>query len=104
VILRFENIYIDGSGMITDPDSKNLEVITFRAPIANAEVTLNPEEIYKQDGTIYPKFNVKDVKIGIDHPNTIVSAFGHVPLFKTKKFEDTIKKWLERETQNTLVP
>jgi len=67
-------------------------------------VILNPEEVYKDDGSIYPKFNVKNVKIAIDYQNTIVSAFGQVPLFKTKKFEDSIKKWLEKETQHTLVP
>lgn len=60
--------------------------------------------MYKDDGSIYPKFNVKDVNIAIDHQNTIVSAFGHVPLFKTKRFEDAIKRLLEKETLNTLVP
>lgn len=102
--LKFGNIYIDGSGMIADPETKNLEVITFRAPISSAEVTLVPEEVFREDGSIYPKFNVKEVIIAIDHSNTIVSAFGHVPLFKTKKFEEAIKRWLEKETQNTLVP
>ncbi len=33
VILKFGNIFIDGSGMIADPETKHLEVITFRAPI-----------------------------------------------------------------------
>jgi hypothetical protein len=67
VTLTFMSIFIDGSGMNKDPDSKNLEVISFRAPISSAQVILNPEEVYKDDGSIYPKFNVKNVKISIDY-------------------------------------
>jgi hypothetical protein len=69
------NIFIDGSGMIADPETKQLETITFRAPLKFAEVILVPEEFLLED-IMYPKFNVKEVMLEVDMQNTIVSAFG----------------------------
>ena len=91
------NIFIDGSGLIADPDSKKLETIKFRAPIQYAEVTLLPAEILHNNG-LHPKFLVKEVRLEVEMQNTIVSAFGHVPLFKTKKFEESVKNWIKQET------
>ncbi len=40
----------------------------------------------------------------VDQQNTVVSVFGDTPLFKTKRFEEALKKWLAAETQSNLVP
>lgn len=33
-----------------------------------------------------------------------MTAHGHTPLFKTKKFEEAVRRWLREETQRSLVP
>lgn len=53
---------------------------------------------------MYPRFSVESVTVIVDEESTTVSVFGQVPLFKTKKFEDALKKWLSIETQKTLIP
>jgi hypothetical protein len=80
----------------------------FRGPITTANVVLRPEEVIRSDAggndDMYPKFSVESVTMKVDEESTTVSVFGEVPLFKTKKFEDALKKWLAIETQRTLVP
>jgi hypothetical protein len=75
-----------------------MEAIVFRGPVLTANVVLRPEEEIKTGAAgaddMYPKFNVESVSMKLDQDNTVVSVFGDIPLFKTKKFEDAVKKWL----------
>lgn len=67
ITLEMHDIFVDGSGMIQDPESKNLEVITFRGPITTANVVLRPEEEIRGKGDdMYPKFSVEEVTLKVD--------------------------------------
>ena len=68
-----------------------------------ANIILRPEEVIVHDD-MYPKFEVEGVTLKLGLESTTVSAFGSLPLFKSKKFEESIKKWLEKETEKSLVP
>lgn len=53
---------------------------------------------------MYPKFVVEEIRFELDQANTVVTAQGQTPLFKTKKFEEAFKHWLRVETKRSLVP
>lgn len=107
ITLEMHDIFVDGSGMVTDPETQHLEVIQFRGPITTANIVLNPEEVIRErygNHDMFPQFKVEEVKLQVDQQNTIVTAHGQTPLFKTKKFEDSLKKWLQQETSRSLIP
>jgi len=101
--LEMHDIFINGSAKFLDPKTNSLENIVFRGPVTTANIILRPEEIIIDDD-MFPKFEVEGVTLKLDLESTTVSAFGALPLFKTKKFEESIKKWLEKETERSLVP
>jgi hypothetical protein len=58
ITLEMHEVFIDGSGMINDPETGHLEVISFRAPISTGNIVLNPEETIGESGDLYPRFMV----------------------------------------------
>jgi hypothetical protein len=97
------DIFVEGNGMLKDPDSGNFEVIQFRGAVTTANIVLDPEEIVRE-GAMYPHFAVKEVVMKMDKENTVVVAHGQTPLFKSKKFEEAIKKWVDLELERSVIP
>jgi hypothetical protein len=91
------DIELVGHGMLRDPDEGHLEVIEFNGPIKTGNIVIHPEETLNAEGDMFPRFAIYDVEVLLDLPNTIVMSHGHTPLFKSKKFEDAMKAWLENE-------
>jgi hypothetical protein len=69
------DIFVEGNGMLKDPESGNFEVIQFRGAVATANIVLDPEEIVRE-GAMYPHFAVKEVVMKMDKENTVVVAHG----------------------------
>lgn len=49
ITLEMHDIFVGGSGMVTDPETQGLELILFHGPINTANIVLRPEEIIKED-------------------------------------------------------
>lgn len=98
ITIEMHDIFVDGTAMITDTETKHLELIHFRAPVSTANVVLDPEVVMRGNNDMYPKFEVIDVGMDIDMVNAAVSVQGDTPLFKTKKFEEAVKRWLKKES------
>jgi hypothetical protein len=93
ITLEMHDLFIAGNGMLTDPETKYLEVMHFKGPISTGNIVIKLEEIINHND-MYPKFNIEEVNLVLDEPNTQVTALGQTPLFKTQKFEKAVKKWL----------
>ena len=46
---------------------------------------------------MFPRFEVVEVNIVVDEQGTDVVAHGQTPLFKTKEWEQAVRKWLGKE-------
>ena len=71
ITLEMHDIFVDGSGMIQDPETKHLEAIIFRGPVNTANVVLRPEEVIRTGAAggsddMYPKFTVESVSMKVD--------------------------------------
>lgn len=52
------------------------------------------EQELTDEGNLYPKIEIAEVAFTL-HPDTfIVNAQGELPLYKNRKFEEGIKKWM----------
>ena len=43
--LEMHDLYIVGTGMLKDPDTQNLDVLQFRAPISTGNIVIRPTEV-----------------------------------------------------------
>jgi hypothetical protein len=75
ITLEMHDLYIAGSGMITDPETKYLEILQFRGPISTGNIIIKAEEVIK-DNDMFPKFTIEEVNLVLDEPNTSVVALG----------------------------
>ena len=70
ITLEMHDIFVDGSGMIQDPETMHLEAILFRGPITTINVALRPEEVIKRGDSgnddMYPKFSIESVTMKVD--------------------------------------
>jgi len=112
--IKEDSLFVDGSGMLTDPQTGHLEVVQFRQPVRSLTIEMKPEEILsKEEGEMLPRFAITDVNMTLEQDDTLVSVHGsgsgvHLdtppPLFRTKSFEEAMREWLARETSKTLGP
>eukprot|EP00347_Sterkiella_histriomuscorum_P009557 403340748 len=101
IMLEMHNLQINGHGMLKEPEFGFLEQISFQAPVQTGQIIITPTETVR-NSNMYPKFLIDEVNIILDESNIIVSAQGQVPLFKTKKFEAAIQKWLHQENRKLI--
>lgn len=50
-----------------------------------------------QEGNVYPFVEVKDVAFTLNAKTFQIKSEGDLPLYKTKKFEDGLKVWMQKE-------
>lgn len=49
---------------------------------------------------MYPRFDIMEVNLVLEADSTVVSTKGNTPLFKSKKFEEAVKKMLHSELES----
>jgi hypothetical protein len=93
VVFEGRDLEFQGKGMIKDPETEALEVITFHAPLSTCQIVVTLGEEYSSWGSLYPRFNIEQVLLAVDNNLVQVSAFGQLPMYKSHNFEKEVKKW-----------
>lgn len=59
-----------------------------------AQLVLSPDQELTKDGFVYPKFDITEVVFQLDKKMFKIDLKGDLPVYKTHKFEESIKKWM----------
>jgi len=94
IVMEMNGLEYVGSGKITDPASGVQEKIELEAKLDLCQIVMSLEQELTDEGNLYPKIEISDVAFTL-HPDTfIVNASGDLPLYKSREFEEGIKKWM----------
>ena len=92
--MELEGLEFSGSGLITDPETNVQDRLTVHAQLDLAQIVLSPEQQLTDDGYLHPKIEVADVALQLKSDLISITAVGDLPLYKSHKFEEGVKKWM----------
>ena len=92
--MEIDGLVFKGNGLITDVQSGEQEIIHLQADLQLTQFVLGLDTEISSDGFIYPKIAVEDVVFQLESKLIDVSVQGDLPLYKSREFEEGIKKWM----------
>ena len=103
IVTEISGLHFVGSGQITDPDTGMQDTISLKVPLDLAQLVLSPDQELSKEGFVYPKIEITEVVFQLDQKQFDIKLEGELPVYKTHRFEESIKKWMisslkERET------
>ena len=98
--MEIDGLAFAGKGLITDPSSGIQDELYLEASIDLAQIVLGLDTQLSQDGLIHPKIAINEITFQM-HPDIFrrsdllkVDAKGDLPLYKSHKFEEGVKKFM----------
>jgi hypothetical protein len=97
IVMEIAGLEFSGLGSISDRRSGRVDDIKIKAEVDLAQLVLNLEQDLTEDGFLHPKVEISEVALTL-HPDLFqVEASGDLPLYKSHRFEEGIKKWMKEE-------
>eukprot|EP00356_Strombidium_inclinatum_P013346 CAMPEP_0170482128 /NCGR_PEP_ID=MMETSP0208-20121228/2281_1 /TAXON_ID=197538 /ORGANISM="Strombidium inclinatum, Strain S3" /LENGTH=692 /DNA_ID=CAMNT_0010754929 /DNA_START=16 /DNA_END=2091 /DNA_ORIENTATION=- len=97
IVMEINGLEFSGNGMVVDSKSGSKDRIFFNADVDLAQLVLSLDQELTDDGNLYPKVEIADVALTL-HPEAFnVKVEGGLPLYKSKQFEESVKKWMAKQ-------
>lgn len=70
------------------------DTIQLSVPLDLAQLVMSPDQELSKEGFVYPKIEITEVVFQLDQKQFEIKLEGDLPVYKTHRFEESIKKWL----------
>jgi len=97
IVMEINGLEFRGFGSIVDNRSRKKEKITFTSDIDLAQLVMSLDQEVTDEGNLYPKVEISEVAFTLHPEQFKVDVAGDLPLYKSREFEDAVKKWMNAE-------